>query len=206
MTELQAKFVYPKDFDETKRYPLVIYIHGAGARGTDIQAVESTGVFVYRAHHEDFPAIVAAPLCYADTWFEIFEQLLAWVEKTAHLPYVDPDRVYLTGASMGGYTSWQLLMSRPDLFAAAAVLCGGGMYWNAARMKSVPVHAYHGLLDEVVYPEESIKMVNAVNRAGGKADITLYPDLGHNCWDYALIRGDAWEELFSHRRGELLAR
>lgn len=83
--------------------------------------------------------------------------------------YVDKKRVYLIGASMGAYATWQMAMTRPDIFSAIVPICGGGMCWNAARLKEMGVWAFHGVLDNIVLPEESIKMVNAVNKNGGNA-------------------------------------
>ncbi len=95
---------------------------------------------------------------------------------------VTPDRTFLSGTSMGGYAAWQILMSMPERFSRAVICCGGGMYWNAARIKA-EVKAYHGSLDSTVLPEESKKMCDMVNRRGGKAEWTLLEGLDHNCWD-----------------------
>ena len=78
---------------------------------------------------------------------------------------------------MGAYAAWQLAMTKPDMFAALVPVCGGGMYWNAARLKNIPIRAFHGALDTTVLPEESVHMVAAVNNSGGKAELTVYPDI-----------------------------
>lgn len=173
---------YPENFSKDKKYPLIVYLHGAGSRGDDISLLETSPIMNYRNSCKDFSAIILSPQCYADSWFDIFEELINLIEESVYKRYVDKDKVYLTGVSMGGYASWQLLMSKPELFKRAVILCGGGMYWNAGRIKA-EVKAFHGMLDEVVKVEESIKMVNAVNRNGGKATLTIFENLEHNCWE-----------------------
>jgi predicted peptidase len=149
---------YPENFRDNKKYPLVIYLHGAGGRGRDINKMKDHGFFIDSAPYLR-EAVSVLPQCYADSWFDIFEQLQDYAEAMASLPFVDRDRVYLIGASMGGYGTWQLAMSRPELFAAIAPICGGGMYWNTARLKNTSVWAFHGDSDATVLPEESKKMV-----------------------------------------------
>ena len=101
---------------------------------------------------------------------------------------------------MGGYGSWELAISRPELFAAFTPLCGGGMYWQAPRLKDLPIRAYHGALDTTVKVSESISMVNAVNKAGGHAELVIYPDLSHNCWDRTFSDPAYYTWLFSHSK------
>ncbi|MBP3305230.1 MAG: prolyl oligopeptidase family serine peptidase [Oscillospiraceae bacterium] len=113
---------------------------------------------------------------------------------------VDRDRVYITGVSMGAYAVWQLCISHPDWFAAAVPVCGSGMYWDAARLKKLPVWAFHGGLDNVVYPEESQKMVSAINRNSGCAKLTVFPQDGHNAWDSAFSSDEMWKWLFEQKR------
>ena len=107
------------------------------------------------------------------------------------------------GASMGGYGTWQLAMSLPDIFAAIVPICGGGMYWNAGKLKNVPVWAFHGALDKTVLPEESEKMVNAVNKRGGSARLTVYPENGHNAWSDTYSNPEVFEWLLSNTNQKL---
>ena len=88
----------------------------------------------------------------------------------------------MMGASMGGYAVWQLAMSMPEHFAAIVPICGGGMYWNAGRLANLPIWAFHGGKDKYVLPEESQKMVDAVNENGGRAKLTVYPENAHDAW------------------------
>ena len=172
----------PADFSESKKYPIIIHFHGAGSRGNDVSILENQSIVGYANEVEDFPFVMFLPQCNADCWFELFEQLREFVKTVAELPYVDKSNVYLSGVSMGGYASWQMLMSEPDIFRKAIICCGGGMYWNAARIK-IPVWAFHGTDDPTVFFEESQKMVDAVNKSGGNAKLTAYEGVGHNCWE-----------------------
>ena len=165
-------------------WPTLLFLHGAGSRGTELSVLtEKTISRYYLANKPGF--VLIEPLCSADTWFDIFEQLLDFTAYIRNLTFVDEKRLSVTGNSMGGYACWQLAMSRPDWFCAAAPVCGGGMYWNADRLRNMPVWAFHGALDDVVLPEESQKMVNAVNAAGGNARLTIYPDCAHDSWEPA---------------------
>ncbi len=187
--------------EENKKYPLVIHLHGAGGRGDDISVVETHPFFMHAMPFIE-NCFAVAPQCYADSWFDILEQLIDFTEFVISDPDVDKDRVYLAGASMGGYAVWQLAMSRPLLFAAIIPICGGGMYWNAARLKDIPVWAFHGENDEYVLPEESVKMVNAVNSAGGSAKLTLYENTDHNAWEPTYKNREVFEWLFSCVKNE----
>ncbi len=167
---------------------ILFSMHGAGRR----QETFDPEKFVVALEHNietgkvKTNCVVISPACHGNTWFDIFEQLKEFIQEMIKQFNADPKRVYLTGVSMGGYCSWQLLMSMPFVFRRATILCGGGMYWNAARVKA-EVHAYHGTVDPCVYPEESRKMVDAVNANGGKATLFPLEGVGHNAWDYVYV-------------------
>ena len=196
--EIDYVIRYPESFSDKEKYPLVIYIHGAGGRGRDIERMTGHGFFVDSEPYLK-EAVSVLPQCYADSWFNIFEQLQDYVEAMIALPFVDRDRVYLIGASMGGYGTWQLAMSRPELFAAIVPICGGGMYWNAVRLKHTPVWAFHGDSDTTVLPEESRKMVDKVNANGGDARLTIYENTAHNAWTPTFRDSDVWKWLLSKK-------
>lgn len=181
--------------------PLIIYLHGAGSRGTELSQLSHAGPIGELEKGRNIPARMVAPQCCGDTWFELFETLIDFAENTANESGVDKSRIYLTGVSMGAYAAWQLAMTKPDMFAALVPVCGGGMYWNAARLKNMPVWAFHGALDEVVFPEESVKMVRAINKNGGNAKITMFEKADHNAWDPAFSLDEMWEWMLSQKRG-----
>ena len=178
------------------RQPLLLYIHGAGSRGDSLSGLSHAGPIGELDNGRPIAAHIVAPQCHADTWFELFETLVDFVREQAARADVDPRRVYLTGCSMGGYTSWQLAMTCPELFAAVVPVCGGGMYWNAVRLRDVPVWAFHGARDRVVLPDESLHMVRAINDCGGDARLTILPHVEHNAWEAAFSSDEMWSWLF----------
>ncbi len=185
--------------DPDKKYPTLLYLHGAGSRGTDLCALHTAGSIV-NAEKMGIKIRVYAPQCHTDTWFELFEQLIAFTKFLYSQPTTDQDRFYLTGVSMGGYAAWQLGMSCPELFAAISPVCGGGMYWNAAKLKNVPVWAFHGALDTGVYVTESINMVNSINSYGGNAKLSVYPEAQHNAWDPTYENPEYWKWMLDQKK------
>ncbi|MBQ8637016.1 MAG: prolyl oligopeptidase family serine peptidase [Clostridia bacterium] len=189
---------YPDCYKEGEKFPVIILLHGAGSRGNDIDVLTNNPYFSIVNRHSDFPFITVAPQCSENTWFDMFELLKRFVYKIADENFADKNRIYLMGASMGGYGTWQLAMSLPELFAAIVPICGGGMYWNAPRLVNVPIWAFHGEKDTVVHKEESIKMVDAVNRCGGSAKLTIYPENEHDAWSDTYNNPEVFRWLLSN--------
>ena len=194
-------FLEYNPFDDKHKKPLLIYIHGAGSRGDALSKMANVGPIKELNNGRDIDAIIIAPQCHRDTWFDLFSVLVEFIEDYKSRENVDESRVYIAGVSMGAYATWQMCISHPDWFAAAIPVCGGGMYWNAVRLKDLPIWAFHGALDKVVYPEESVKMVEAVNRNGGSAKLTIFPEDSHNSWDSTYQTEEMWEWLFNQKRG-----
>ena len=186
---------YPNGYEDGKEYPVIFHTHGAGSRGTDLDKLNIAVPIYNNPSAEDF--IIVSPQCYADTWFEIFEQLIEFCEYIYEQPFADKTRFYSSGISMGGYTAYQLMMSRPKLFAAGIVCCGGGMYWNASRLKDIPLRIFHGEKDVVVLPCESENMARRINVLGGNVTLTLYPECDHNCWDKVYTNKENFDWLLS---------
>ncbi len=186
------------------KLPLIFKIHGAGAMGSfdDFDALIGREPAYFSALQRGIssPAIILKPHSGVSTWFDVFETLLEFVDTMSLREDVDSSRIYCIGASMGGYTTWQLGMSRPELFAAIVPICGGGMYWNAAKLKNTPIWAFHGALDRTVLVEESLKMVRAVNECGGDARITVYPHAQHDAWTPTYSNDEMWQWLFARKR------
>ncbi len=173
---------YPKNYDAQKTYPVLMFMHGAGTRGDDIDKLCENPFFAITNKYDDFPFITVAPQCCADTWFDIFEAVTELAKSIFNSEFTDKKHFYAIGASMGGYAVWQMAMSCPELFAAIVPICGGGMYWNVRRLKNISVWAFHGDSDIVVFTEESRKMVNALNQLGNNAKLTVYENCGHDAW------------------------
>lgn len=179
--------------------PLIIYIHGAGSRGNDTAKMARIGPLRASYVSDLNNSIIIAPQCHENSWFDLFHVLSEFIEYNIKRDIVDKKRVYITGVSMGAYATWQMCMSHPDWFAAAAPICGGGMYWNAQRLKDLPIWAFHGALDTTVLPSESKNMVDAVNKCGGNAKLTVFENDRHNSWDSAYATDDLWEWLFNQK-------
>lgn len=185
---------------KNENVPLILYLHGAGSRGDELSSMSPVGPVGELENGRRIPARIVAPQCYGDTWFELFETLIDFAETVSQESGVDKSRIYLTGVSMGAYAAWQLAMTKPDMFAALVPVCGGGMYWNAERLKNMPVWTFHGALDDDVYPDESIKMVYRINKSGGNAKITVFEKADHNAWDPAYALDDMWDWMFEQSK------
>ena len=173
---------FPHDYKEGERRPVILALHGAGYRGDDLNVLAQNPVFTCTEGLSDFPFVLVAPQCHKNTWFDLFETLIRFVDHVLEQDYTDPARLSVMGASMGGFATWQLGMSVPEKFCAMIPICGGGMDWNAPRLVNIPVRAFHGEIDTIVQPLESKKMVAALQKAGGDATLTVYPDTAHNAW------------------------
>ena len=193
---------FPDDYSPDKKYPLLIYLHGAGSRGGDISIVSDavTGPIgeINRGHK--LPFIIAAPQCNVKMWFEISETVLGFIDMVAARLDVDRTRVYLSGTSMGGYACWYFAMFRADLFAAILPVCGGGLPAFASYLKGLPVWAHHGALDNFVDVNESLAMVRQLRRLGSEVRLTIYPDREHDSWVPAFADPEVYTWLLTHRR------
>ena len=187
------------DADEAKKWPLVVFLHGAGERGDDLAKVKVHGPARYVAEGKSYPFILVAPQCADRQWWDP-QVILEWVDRLTQSLQVDPDRVYLTGLSMGGFGTWSTAALAPDRFAAIAPVCGGGEPETAAQFKNLPVWAFHGGKDPVVPVNLSKDMVDAINEAGGDAKLTIYPDAGHDSWTETYENPEFYEWLLSQRR------
>lgn len=186
-------------------FPLVLFLHGAGERGADLELVKRQALPRVVERDGGFPFAVAAPQCpEGGAWYRYPRTLAALLDHLLATWPLDPSRVYLTGNSMGGYGTWGLAARYPRRFAAIAPVCGGGLRTEGfpgkvKALRAVPVWAFHGALDEVVRPEESVRLVDALRAAGGDARLSLYPDLGHDSWTRAYDDPALYAWLLSHR-------
>lgn len=192
----------PKDIAPDKRYPLVLFLHGAGERGNDIECGTRHGFLRYvRECGKEYPFICIAPQCpYEKYWGCYTESLLVFLDDLIQTLPIDPQRVYLTGFSMGGTGTWMLAMACPDKFAAIAPVCGSGICWNAGSVKKLPIYMYHGDCDNIVPVTESVNMLTAINACGGNAQLKICYGVGHNAWDYAYSGDELTNWLLSHKK------
>ena len=181
-------------------YPLMIFMHGAGERGDNLQQVKQHGPpKLVGTKPELNKFIIVSPQCPAGRWWDIVA-LKGLVDHTLTSQPVDKDRVVLTGLSMGGYSTWGLLAAYPDLAAAAVPICGGGDPTKAEKFKHVPIHVYHGSKDTAVAQKKSDEMVEALKKAGGKPEYTIFPDAGHDSWTAAYADPKLYEWMLAQKR------
>jgi predicted peptidase len=189
----------PPDYSEGESWPLVLFLHGAGERGTDLDLVTKHGLPKLIKQGKDFPFIVVSPQCPEGTWWDT-EMLLHLVDEMMATYSVDPDRVYVTGLSMGGFGAWELLLREPERFAAAAPICGGGIPYLARWFSHVPVWVFHGAKDPVVPLRASEDMVQALKACDGDVQFTVYPEAQHDSWTATYENPELYRWLLSHRR------
>ncbi len=192
----------PKDYDAdpARRWPLVVFLHGSG-NGGSLEKLKKWGPPKQVAAGREFPFILAAPRSPPGQWMWWFApQVGAFIDEIETKYRIDQDRIYVTGLSMGGYGAWYLAQEYPDRFAAIAPFCGGGDPADAARIKDVPVWAFHGEDDRAVPVERTREMIEALEKVGGKPKVTYYPETGHQCWEEAYSGTELYEWLLGQRR------
>jgi predicted peptidase len=212
----------PDPYDRTHRYPLILFLHGAGGRGNDNQSQILDGDLTAAGYatesiQSQYPCFILAPQCPTDQrWVEVdwsaqthtqpshpSDGLRLTMELLSHLQQessIDPHRLYITGLSMGGYATWDLITRYPTLFAAAVPICGGGDETTAHRILRLPIWAFHGAQDPAVPVARSRNMVSAIRRLGGTVMYTEYPNVDHHSWLHAYTEPDLLPWLFSQTR------
>jgi len=193
----------PKGYGEKKdqKWPLILFLHGAGERGGNLELVKKHGPPKLVDQGKEFPFIIVSPQCPSGSWWtEKLDSLLALLDDIQSKHAVDPSRVYVTGLSMGGFGTWALGCRHPERFAAMTPICGGGDWFLAERLKDVPVWAFHGAKDPVVPLRESNEMVNALKKAGGDVQLTVYPEAQHDSWTETYNNPKLYEWFLSHSR------
>jgi predicted peptidase len=205
----------PGEEQRRRPLPIVVYLHGSGGIGTDnlrqISGGNTNGTHVWltpqaQARH---PAFVVAPqlpkgnrwdAAAADGIAPYAGVVIELLESLSREFAIDRDRVYLTGQSLGGYGTWDLVTKRPELFAAAVPLCGGGTVSRAGAARGVPIWAFHGAKDPLVPVAGSRDMVAALRAAKGAVKYTEYAESGHDVWTVAYVERDLQDWLFEQKR------
>jgi predicted peptidase len=192
----------PADYDPTgtERYPLLVFLHGAGERGDDLELIKKHGIPKLVEAGKQLPFIAVSPQCEREKrWDPVrVEGLVRTIEAEYR---VDPDRIYLTGMSMGGLGTWTTATTYPDRFAALAPVCARGDPSDIARITHVPVWAFHGDADTVVPEEKGRAMVDALRAAGGVVGYTIYPGVGHDSWTATYNDERLYSWMLSNKRG-----
>lgn len=190
----------PEDYErETKNYPLMLFLHGAGERGDDLQKVAIHGPAKLIKQGKKFPFIIVSPQCPENQWWDI-EALDVLLNDIVKKYNVDEDRIYLTGLSMGGYGTWAMALKFPHRFAAIAPICGAGNPVLARTIKHLPIWVFHGAKDEVVPIKHSQDMVDALKQVGGNVRFTIYPEAGHDSWTETYNNPQLYEWLLTQQR------
>jgi len=223
---LPYRVLLPQGFDSNKTYPVIFFLHGSGERGRDNekQLVHGAKLFLQEENRASFPAIVIFPQCANTSYWsnvlqlydakgkrsfeflsdgpptvamQLLQQLVGHVINTYP---VKRDQVYIGGLSMGGMGTYELVRRIPKTFAAAFAICGGANPSTAKALKKIDWWIFHGAKDDVVPPEASQVMVDALKKVGADVKFTLYPNANHNSWDPAFAEKDLLPWLFSHKK------
>jgi len=218
-TTVLYRWSAPGSPEAGKKYPLVMFLHGSGERGTDNKAHLKHGVsdILKQAEALKEPCFLIAPQCPPELfwWKETHQKnsrlkggneskymsaVLALVDHAIKEHPVDAKRFYVTGLSMGGFATWDLLAAAPDRIAAAIPICGGGDAKNVDPFKDVPIWAFHGEKDNIVAVSATREMIAALEAAGGKPKATFYPEFGHDSWTATYRNPEVIRWLFSQRK------
>jgi len=217
---LSYRILKPKNYNSSKQYPVHLFLHGAGERGNDnsSQLTHGAALFLKKEARNNYPAWVIFPQCskddrwpsfFSDSWNETLTKISSKPNKSLNLviklmdefiqkKQVDKARIYVSGLSMGGMGTFEILCRRPNMFAAASPICGNGVAQMAKiYAKKTPVWIFHGSDDTVVSPIHSLKMAAAIIEAGGSPKMTLYEGVDHGSWYNAFAEQNFLKWIYS---------
>lgn len=199
----------PENYEKTQdSLPLILFLHGMGERGTDLELIRTQGLPKRLEKKSGFPFVVISPQCPLDSWWSLHvEDLIHLLDNIIASYRVDTSRVYLTGLSMGGFGTWALASSYPERFAAIAPICGGMDHWldmdaRAKALKNTPIWTFHGAADTAVPILMTEKVIEAIEAAGGSVKYTIYPRVGHDSWTQTYANPELYEWFLSHTLAE----
>lgn len=195
----------PKNYrkDSNKKWPLIVFLHGAGERGGTLDDVKKMNhsIPMMASTSKDFPFIAVSPLCppilsWTDLWYSVNDMI---DEVTAEYN-IDTDRIYLTGLSLGGMGTWSIALQFPDKFAAIAPVCGTVDPDKVEKLKYLPIWAFHGAKDTIVPMDQEQKAVDILKACGSNIKYTVYPDVTHDAWNKAYTNKELYTWLLQHTR------
>lgn len=186
---------------EVTKWPLMLFLHGSGERGTDLDLVKRHGPPKLVEAGKKYPFILVSPQCPEDENWSV-TVLKSLVERILERHTVDRSRIYLTGISRGGNGVWKTAIAYPDLFAAIAPICGWGDSTKVSVLKDVPAWVFHGKKDPVIALEREESMVRNLKAAGGNVRFTVYPEAGHDCWTETYQNPELYEWLLGQKKRE----
>jgi len=187
----------PKDYEQKDKVPLLLFLHGAGERGDNLELVKVHGPAKLVEKGKDFPFVVVSPQCPKDKRWET-NDLIALLDDIILKYKIDENRIYVTGLSMGGNGTWKLAAEIPNRIAAIIPICGWGDPFAAMMMGKLPVWAFHGAKDVVVPVSSSEVMVETMKRNGGEVKFTVYPEANHDAWTETYNNPEIYEWLLKH--------
>jgi predicted peptidase len=210
--DLRYRVLLPHDYSPERKYPLVVFLHGSGERGSDNVAQITKGVGAFNTRHVRgrFPCIVVAPQApaggsFGGAWYPNMwttqNAVVALVKELSTRRTVDVNCMYLTGLSMGAIGGWEILVRHPGLFAAAMLVCGEPKVGWADSLAGVPIWAFHGSRDDVVPVEPARALCAELARRGSPVKWTEYSGVGHTSWDRAFGEAQVYDWLFEQKRG-----
>ena len=192
--------VKPQGYDPKREYPLLIFLHGRGEQGDDVELLKFHGPY-NMVEKLKLDLIIVAPQSPQDQRWDI-DMLDAFVDDVLEKYPIDKNRVYLTGLSMGGEGAWYLAIRRPSTFAAVVPICGVSAPSQAAKIRDVPIWVFHGAKDPVVSVRETTRMVDALKAVNGNVRVTIYEDEAHLSWKPAYDSPKLYEWLMSQSKEE----
>lgn len=193
----------PDDLKEGETLPLILFLHGAGERGNDLNMLHGTGLsklFLDNQTYGGNRCFVLMPQCPDGmVWNTQVYALKDLIDSLVIRFPIDVERIAVTGLSMGGFGTWEMAITFPGFFSCAAPCCGGGMSWRCGVLRSLPIRAFHSRGDGSVPLFCSVDMVSVTNACGGHAELTIYESNDHNCWDRAYTTTDVIPWMLAQR-------
>lgn len=200
--KIQKKLSYILDIPQNSKtkLPLIVFLHGSGERGDNLEIVKAHSPFTYRNLMQE-PVAILAPQCPENTWWDT-DAVYFLIKEISEKYKIDKDRIYLTGLSMGGWGALKLAGEHPEMFAAVAAVCAPTdrvMVANIHQYKNLNIKLFHGGMDDVVLPENVFNFYQKLHPVNPKAELTIFPNDNHNSWDSTYADPKLWSWMFSQK-------